>query len=82
MPYEYECDQCAARSPERHPHRGDAEAEQHHHRATAHGGLAPAAGDRIRPVHDESRGDGCMPSGSFLFCLFLLAAVVSSCWGR
>lgn len=82
MPYEYECRQCEAVSPERHDRREDAEAEQERHRAATHGGLAPAAGDGIRTVHAGSRGDGCLPSGSWLFFLFLLAAVLSNCWGR
>ena len=82
MPYEYWCQQCQSRSPDRHDRRDDAEAEQQHHRATVHGGLAPAAGDGVRPVHAEERGDGCLPSGSFLFVLFLMAAILSSCWGR
>lgn len=82
MPYEYECRQCGARSPRRHDHRGAAEAEQDRHRSASHGGLAPAAGDEVRPVHDEARGDGCLPSGSFLFFLFLLAALLANYWGR
>jgi predicted nucleic acid-binding Zn-ribbon protein len=82
MPYLYECRQCGGRSPERHDRRDDAEDEQTQHRAAAHGGLAPAAGDGVRAVHDEARGDGCLPSGSFLFVLFLIAALVSNCWGR
>ncbi len=82
MPYEYECRQCEARSPLPHGREQDAEAEREQHRASAHGGLAPAAGDRVRRVHDPARGDGCLPSGSWLFFLFLLAAVLSNCWGR
>lgn len=82
MPYEYWCAECRSRSPERHDRRADADAEQGQHRAMVHGGLAPAAGDGVRPVHAEARGDGCLPSGSFLFVLFLIAAVVSSCWQR
>lgn len=81
MPYEYRCAVCRSKSP-RHDHRIDAEAEQDWHRGTVHGGLEPAAGDGVRPVHDESRGDGCLPSGSFLFFMFLLAAVLANCWGR
>lgn len=80
MPWEYECRQCEGRSPRRHDRRSDAESEQDQHRAVAHGGLVPAAGDRIRSVHTESRGDGCMPSGSLLFFLVLLAALLSNCW--
>jgi hypothetical protein len=82
MPYEYECRQCKARSPRRHDREGDAGAEREQHRASAHGGLAPAAGDRVRRVHDEARGDGCLPSGSFLFVAFLVFAVLANCWGR
>lgn len=82
MPYEYECRQCEARSPKRHDHRDDADAELAEHRRTVHGGLAPAAGDGIRAVHSESRGDGCLPSGSFLFMAFLLLAVLANCWGH
>lgn len=82
MPYEYECRQCEARSPRRHDHAGGAEDEREQHRAAAHGGLAPAAGDGIRRVHAEARGEGCLPSGSLLFFLFLLGSVLSNCWGR
>ncbi|MBA4865933.1 hypothetical protein H1V43_32230 [Streptomyces sp. PSKA54] len=82
MPYEYWCAECRARSPERRERRADAEDELVQHRHAAHGGLAPAAGDGVRHVHDESRGDGCLPSGSFLFFMFLLAAVLANCWGR
>lgn len=82
MPYEYECRQCEARSPKRHDHREDAETERAEHQRTVHGGLAPAAGDGIRAVHAEARGDGCLPSGSFLFMAFLLLAVLANCWGR
>lgn len=82
MPYEYWCAECRSRSPERHDHRADADAEQDWHRAAEHGGLAPAAGDGVRPVHAEARGDGCLPSGSFLFFMFLLAAVLANCWGH
>lgn len=82
MPYLYECRQCAARSPERHDRREDADDEQARHRAAVHGGLAPAAGDGVRPVHAEARGDGCLPSGSFLFFAFLLLALLASCWRR
>jgi hypothetical protein len=33
-------------------------------------------------VHADARGDGCLPSGSFLGLLFLLALVLANCWGR
>jgi hypothetical protein len=82
MPYEYWCRACAAVSPQRHARQGDAEDELAEHRRTAHGGLAPVGGDGIRAVHDQARGDGCLPSGSWLFALFLLAAILSNCWGR
>jgi hypothetical protein len=82
MPYLYSCRQCGAVSPERHSRRADAEDEQLLHRREAHGGLAPAAGDGVREVHDEARGDGCLPSGSALFIAFLLFAVLANCWGR
>lgn len=81
MPHQYWCNACSAVS-ERYDRRVDAEAEQLRHRSAGHGGLAPAAGDGIRQVHVESRGDGCMPSGSLLFFLFLLAALLANCWGR
>ncbi|MGW4042974.1 hypothetical protein [Streptomyces sp. NPDC004721] len=82
MPYEYQCRQCDAISPARRDHREDAEADQEQHRATTHGGLAPAAGDGVRRVHAEARGDGCLPSGSFWALLFFLALVLANCWGR
>lgn len=81
MPYEYQCWQCEARSPRQHDDRADAEAEQNEHRTAAHGGLAPTAGDGVRRVHAEARGDGCLPSGSFWALLFLLALVLANCWG-
>ncbi|MDX3398431.1 hypothetical protein [Streptomyces sp. ME01-18h] len=82
MPYEYWCRQCDAVSPERRDRSADAEDELVEHRRTAHGGLAPTAGDGVRRVHDEARGDGCLPSGSFLFVAFLIFAVLANCWGR
>lgn len=82
MPYVYWCRQCEAVSPTRHAHSTAAEADLVEHRRTAHGGLAPAAGDGVRQVHDETRGDGCLPSGSFLFVAFLVFAVLANCWGR
>ena len=82
MPYEYWCRACDAVSPVRHSRREDAEGERVEHRRAAHGGLAPADGDGIRAVHDPARGDGCLPSGSWLFMLALLVAVLSNCWGR
>lgn len=82
MPYQYECRQCEAVSPARRDREADAEDELVAHRRAAHGGLAPAAGDGVRLVHDAARGDGCLPSGSFLFMAFLLLAVLANCWGR
>ncbi|MGW6481304.1 hypothetical protein ACWGDS_25985 [Streptomyces sp. NPDC055059] len=80
MPYVYWCARCGARSPEPHDRRVDAEGERDEHRATEHGGLAPAAGDGVRAVHADGRTGSC--SGSLLFFLFLLAAVLANCWGR
>lgn len=82
MPYEYWCAQCEAISPARRDRRVDAEDELLAHRHATHGGLAPAGGDGVRLVHAEARGDGCLPSGSFLFVAFLLFAVLANCWGR
>ncbi len=82
MPWIYECRACDAASPERRERRDDAEDDLVEHRRTAHGGLAPAAGDGVRRVHAEARGDGCLPRGSWWAALFLLAAVLSNCWGR
>jgi hypothetical protein len=82
MPWIYECRACDAASPDQHDHRGDAEAEQEQHRTETHGGLAPAAGDGVLRVHAEARGDGCLPAGSWWAVLFLLALLLSNCWGR
>lgn len=82
MPFQYECRQCEARSPRRHDAQADALAERDKHRAVVHGGLAPAAGDRVRRVHAEARGDGFLPAGSWWALLFLLALVLANCWGR
>ncbi|MGW2209926.1 hypothetical protein [Streptomyces sp. NPDC001781] len=82
MPYVYWCRQCEAVSPAQHARSADAEDELVEHRRAAHGGLAPASGDGVQPVHDEARGDGCLPSGSFLFMAFLVFAVLANCWGR
>ncbi|MFB6787675.1 hypothetical protein ACFCWT_13465 [Streptomyces olivaceus] len=79
MPYEYWCRQCEAVSPERRDRQDDAQDELVEHRRTAHGGLAPTAGDGVRRVHDETR-HGC--SGSLLFIAFLIFAVLANCWGR
>lgn len=82
MPYEYWCANCEAVSPEQRAREADAEDELVEHRRTAHGGLAPAAGDGVRRVHAEARGDRFLPKGSCLGVLFLLALVLANCWGR
>lgn len=82
MPHEYFCHACEAVSPERRERQADAEDELIEHRRAAHGGLRPTAGDGVRHVHAEARGDGCLPSGSFWALLFLLALVLANCWGR
>ena len=82
MPYEYFCRQCEAVSPARRDRQADAEDELIEHRHTAPGGLKPAAGDGVRHVHAEARGDGFLPKGSCLGVLFLLALVLANCWGR
>ncbi|MFM9616833.1 hypothetical protein ACKI14_02585 [Streptomyces turgidiscabies] len=82
MPYEAWCGQCDVVSPERRAREADAEDELVGHRHTAHGGLRPAAGDGVRHVHADARGDGCLPAGSFWALLFLLALVLANCWGR
>lgn len=82
MPYEYWCAACDAASPEQLDRREDAEDELVEHRRDAHGGLRPAAGDGVRRVHAEARGEGCLPSGSLWALLVLLALLISNCWGR
>lgn len=82
MPFEYWCRACNGVSPARRTRRGDADNDLAQHRDTTHGGLAPAAGDGVRHVHDEARGDGCLPAGSFWAALFFLALLLSNCWGR
>ena len=82
MPYEYECRHCDARSPHRHDRREDADDEQEQHRAAAHGGLAPAAGDGVRRVHAEARGDGVLPAGWGWALLVLLVLMLANWWGR
>jgi hypothetical protein len=81
MPWQYECRACDAVSPARHDQREDAEDDLAEHRQAAHGGLAPAAGDSVRRVHAEARGDGLLPSGWPWALLFLLALVLANCWG-
>lgn len=82
MPYEYFCRSCEAVSPEQRERRADAEDDLVAHRREAHGGLRPTAGDGVRRVHAEARGDGLLPSGSLWGLLFLLAVVLVNCWGR
>jgi hypothetical protein len=82
MPYEYFCNACDAVSPQRRAREADAEDELVEHRRDAHGGLRPAAGDGIRHVHAEARGDGCLPAGSFWAAMFFLALLLANCWGR
>jgi hypothetical protein len=81
MPYEYWCRPCDAVSPERHERQADAEDEGVAHRREAHGGLAPRDGDGVRRVHAEARGDGILPSGSWLAALVLLALLLANCRG-
>ncbi|MGQ4349704.1 hypothetical protein [Streptomyces sp. SAS_275] len=82
MPYEYWCAACEAASPEQRERRADAEDELVVHRQAAHGGLRPDAGDGVRRVHADARGDGCLPAGSFWAVLFFLALFLANCWGR
>ncbi|MFC9847779.1 hypothetical protein ACFWFF_01515 [Streptomyces sp. NPDC060223] len=82
MPHEYWCEACDAVSPEQHERRADAEDELVEHRRTTHGGLRPAAGDGVRRVHAEARGDGLLPAHSLWALLFLLALILADCWGR
>lgn len=82
MPWIYECRACEASSAEQRDRSEDAEDELVEHRREAHGGLKPDAGDGVRRVHAEARGDGCLPAGSWWALLFLLALLLSNCWGR
>ena len=82
MPHEYFCRSCDAVSPRRRDRREDAETDLATHRQAAHGGLAPTAGDGVRRVHTESRGDGVLPAGWQWAGLFLLALLLANCWGR
>lgn len=82
MPYEYFCRACDAVSPSRRDRDADAEDELVEHRRSAHGGLRPAAGDGVRRVHAEARGDGVLPSGWQLAVLVLLVLVLANWWGR
>jgi hypothetical protein len=82
MPHEYFCRACDAVSPQQRAREADAKEELVTHRRDAHGGLRPAAGDGVRHVHAEARGDGCLPSGSFWALLFFLALLLSNCRGH
>ncbi|MEH0417837.1 hypothetical protein [Streptomyces sp. B21-083] len=82
MPHEYFCHACDAVSPEQRDREADAEDELVVHRRDTHGGLKPAAGDGVRRVHAEARGDGCLPSGSLWALVFFLALFLANCWGR
>lgn len=82
MPWVYECRACDALSPARHDQRAAAEDELLQHRQAAHGGLAPTAGDQVRRVHAQARGDGLLPAGWPWAALFLLALVLSNCGGH
>ena len=82
MPHEYWCGACDAVPPERRDREADAEDELVEHRRTTHGALRPAAGDGVRHVHAEARGDGLLPSGWGWAVLFLLALLLANCWGR
>lgn len=82
MPYEYFCRSCEAVSPERRERQADAEDELVEHRRATHGALRPAAGDGVRHVHAEARGDGIFPRHTLFAVLFLLALLLANCWGR
>lgn len=82
MPYVYECHACEAVSPEQRERQADAEDELIEHRRDAHGGLRPTAGDGVRRVHAEARGDGVLPAGWPVAALVLLVLVLANWWGR
>lgn len=82
MPYEYRCEACDAGSAARWDCREDADDELAEHRRAAHGGLAPAAGDRVHRVHAEARGDGVLPAGWPIAALVLLVLMLANWWGR
>jgi hypothetical protein len=81
MPYEYWCAACDAVSPEQREREVDAEQELVEHRRATHGALRPAAGDGVRHVHSEARGDGLLPAGWFWALLFLLGLLLANCSG-
>ena len=85
MPHEYFCRQCDAVSPGRRDDEADAQDDLDGHRRTTHGGLRPKAGDGVRHVHAEARGDGLLPAHwpwAFLFLIGLLLANCSGVLGR
>lgn len=82
MPYRYRCRQCRAESPDEHPSRADAEADQDAHRDDEHGGLAPLAGDNIDRVHADARGHRLLPRHTGIAALVMLALVLANCWGK
>ena len=82
MPWIYECQACDAVSPEQRERREDAEDELVEHRRTAHGGLAPTAGDDVRRVHAAARGDGILPTGWGWAAVIVLLLMLANCWGR
>lgn len=82
MPHEYFCQACEAVSPEQRERQADAEDELIEHRRDAHGGLRPTAGDGVRRVHAEARGDGVLPAGWPIAALVLLVLVLANWWGR
>lgn len=55
MPYRYTCNACHVTSP-MSPGRGPALAARDEHRAAAHDGMQPAAGDRVHHVMPPVRG--------------------------
>lgn len=81
MPHEYFCRACDVVSPEQHQREPDAEQELVEHRRTTHGGLRPTAGDGVRHVHSEARGDGLLPAHWPWALLFLLGLLLANCSG-
>jgi hypothetical protein len=55
MPYRYHCRECAIPGAV-HPTKHGAHKDQSAHRATAHGGMTPPAGDHVRYARPDSRG--------------------------
>jgi hypothetical protein len=81
MPHEYFCRACDAVSPERREREADAEEDLVEHRRASHGSLRPAAGDGVRHVHSEARGDGLLPAHWPWALLFLLGLLLANCSG-